>query len=148
MLNWWYLERHIFPEVVLAVKRLENTALVCSLSTGWRICVLFLSVGGLPDLYPDPYYVQISTYVQRLPMYNLRCAAEENCLARYSTLLQCNIELCWINILLGECSYSSRAVNLLVSHDSVRFRFLGQRFDSKCPDSKQVSIQNDSRFNT
>ncbi|XP_029019912.1 protein-lysine 6-oxidase-like isoform X1 [Betta splendens] len=36
---------------------------------------------GLPDLVPDPYYIQIATYVQRLPMYNLRCAAEENCLA-------------------------------------------------------------------
>ncbi|KAM9742998.1 protein-lysine 6-oxidase [Menidia menidia] len=36
---------------------------------------------GLPDLVPDPYYIQISTYVQRAPMYNLRCAAEENCLA-------------------------------------------------------------------
>ncbi|MBN3310687.1 LYOX oxidase, partial [Amia calva] len=36
---------------------------------------------GLPDLVPDPYYIQASTYVQRMPMYNLRCAAEENCLA-------------------------------------------------------------------
>ncbi|XP_076857350.1 protein-lysine 6-oxidase [Brachyhypopomus gauderio] len=36
---------------------------------------------GLPDLVTDPYYVQISTYVQRVPMYNLRCAAEENCLS-------------------------------------------------------------------
>lgn len=31
----------------------------------------------------DPYYIQASTYVQKMPMYNLRCAAEENCLARY-----------------------------------------------------------------
>ncbi|NWY08203.1 LYOX oxidase, partial [Nothoprocta ornata] len=37
---------------------------------------------GLPDLVPDPYYIQASTYVQRMSMYNLRCAAEENCLAR------------------------------------------------------------------
>ncbi|XP_076876442.1 protein-lysine 6-oxidase isoform X2 [Brachyhypopomus gauderio] len=36
---------------------------------------------GLPDLVADPYYIQASTYVQRVPMYNLRCAAEENCLA-------------------------------------------------------------------
>ncbi|XP_071782512.1 protein-lysine 6-oxidase [Centroberyx gerrardi] len=36
---------------------------------------------GLPDLVPDPYYIQIATYIQRVPMYNLRCAAEENCLA-------------------------------------------------------------------
>uniref|UniRef100_A0A8B9QE32 Lysyl oxidase homolog n=1 Tax=Apteryx owenii TaxID=8824 RepID=A0A8B9QE32_APTOW len=36
---------------------------------------------GLPDLVPDPYYIQASTYVQRMSMYNLRCAAEENCLA-------------------------------------------------------------------
>ncbi|XP_072537061.1 protein-lysine 6-oxidase [Salminus brasiliensis] len=36
---------------------------------------------GLPDLVADPHYVQTSTYVQRVPMYNLRCAAEENCLA-------------------------------------------------------------------
>ncbi|KAJ7335668.1 hypothetical protein JRQ81_013609 [Phrynocephalus forsythii] len=36
---------------------------------------------GLPDLVPDPYYIQASTYVQRTSMYNLRCAAEENCLA-------------------------------------------------------------------
>lgn len=43
------------------------------------ICrVLF---AGLPDLVPDPYYIQLATYVQRVPMYNLRCAAEEKCLA-------------------------------------------------------------------
>ncbi|XP_074851101.1 protein-lysine 6-oxidase isoform X1 [Carettochelys insculpta] len=36
---------------------------------------------GLPDLVPDPYYIQASTYVQRASMYSLRCAAEENCLA-------------------------------------------------------------------
>lgn len=40
-------------------------------------------VVGLPDLVPDPYYIQASAYVQRAPMYNLRCAAEENCLSRY-----------------------------------------------------------------
>nr|XP_056699985.1 protein-lysine 6-oxidase-like [Euleptes europaea] len=37
---------------------------------------------GLPDLIPDPYYIQAATYVQRIQMYALRCAAEENCLAR------------------------------------------------------------------
>ncbi|KYO41178.1 lysyl oxidase-like 5b precursor [Alligator mississippiensis] len=37
---------------------------------------------GLPDLIPDPYYIQASTYIQRVQMYALRCAAEENCLAR------------------------------------------------------------------
>uniref|UniRef100_A0A8D0L805 Lysyl oxidase homolog n=1 Tax=Sphenodon punctatus TaxID=8508 RepID=A0A8D0L805_SPHPU len=37
---------------------------------------------GLPDLIPDPYFIQASTYVQRVQMYALRCAAEENCLAR------------------------------------------------------------------
>ncbi|KAJ8005615.1 hypothetical protein DPEC_G00119780 [Dallia pectoralis] len=37
--------------------------------------------GGLPDLVPDPYYIQVSSYIQRLSMYNLRCAAEEGCLA-------------------------------------------------------------------
>ncbi|KAM7392968.1 hypothetical protein PAMA_007877 [Pampus argenteus] len=36
---------------------------------------------GLPDLIPDPYYIQVSAYAQRVPMYNLRCAAEENCLS-------------------------------------------------------------------
>ncbi|KAM3846505.1 protein-lysine 6-oxidase [Vipera latastei] len=36
---------------------------------------------GLPDLVPDPYYIQAATYVQKTSMYNLRCAAEENCLA-------------------------------------------------------------------
>ncbi|XP_052419246.1 protein-lysine 6-oxidase-like isoform X1 [Carassius gibelio] len=36
---------------------------------------------GLPDLVVDPYMIQVSTYVQRVPMYSLRCAAEENCLA-------------------------------------------------------------------
>lgn len=36
---------------------------------------------GLPDLVSDPYYIQASIYVQRVPMYNLRCAAEENCLS-------------------------------------------------------------------
>ncbi|XP_078525305.1 protein-lysine 6-oxidase-like isoform X2 [Lissotriton helveticus] len=37
---------------------------------------------GLPDLVPDPYYIQASTYVQRAQLYSLRCAAEENCLSR------------------------------------------------------------------
>ncbi|XP_035464894.1 protein-lysine 6-oxidase isoform X2 [Scophthalmus maximus] len=36
---------------------------------------------GLPDLVPDAYYIQASAYAQRVPMYNLRCAAEENCLS-------------------------------------------------------------------
>ncbi|XP_040054351.2 protein-lysine 6-oxidase [Gasterosteus aculeatus] len=36
---------------------------------------------GLPDLVPDAYYIQASAYVQRVPMYSLRCAAEENCLS-------------------------------------------------------------------
>ncbi|KAF7695260.1 protein-lysine 6-oxidase-like [Silurus meridionalis] len=35
---------------------------------------------GLPDLIPDAYYVETSTYIQRVPMYNLKCAAEEHCL--------------------------------------------------------------------
>ncbi|KAF7653073.1 hypothetical protein LDENG_00087640 [Lucifuga dentata] len=42
---------------------------------------------GLPDLVPDSYYIQVSSYIQRIPMYSLRCAAEENCLsasARYA----------------------------------------------------------------
>ncbi|XP_074526788.1 protein-lysine 6-oxidase [Halichoeres trimaculatus] len=43
---------------------------------------------GLPDLVPDPYYIQIGSYVQRVPMYNLRCAAEENCLASSSVYSQ------------------------------------------------------------
>ncbi|XP_029470157.1 protein-lysine 6-oxidase-like [Rhinatrema bivittatum] len=37
---------------------------------------------GLPDLTPDPYFIQASTYIQRAQMFSLRCAAEENCLAR------------------------------------------------------------------
>ncbi|XP_078525304.1 protein-lysine 6-oxidase-like isoform X1 [Lissotriton helveticus] len=37
---------------------------------------------SLPDLVPDPYYIQASTYVQRAQLYSLRCAAEENCLSR------------------------------------------------------------------
>ncbi|XP_078054878.1 protein-lysine 6-oxidase-like [Mustelus asterias] len=37
---------------------------------------------GLPDLIPDPYYIQASMYIQRMHMYALRCAAEENCLSR------------------------------------------------------------------
>ncbi|XP_037633833.1 protein-lysine 6-oxidase-like isoform X2 [Sebastes umbrosus] len=40
---------------------------------------------GLPDLVPDPNYIQVGTYIQRMPMYNLRCAAEENCLASSSS---------------------------------------------------------------
>lgn len=43
-------------------------------------CQSFIS--GLPDLVPDPNYVQASTYIQRAHMYSLRCAAEEKCLAR------------------------------------------------------------------
>ncbi|KAM9330562.1 uncharacterized protein PAF06_015297 [Gastrophryne carolinensis] len=37
---------------------------------------------GLPDLVPDALFIQSATYIQRIPMYSLRCAAEENCLAR------------------------------------------------------------------
>ncbi|XP_023790051.1 lysyl oxidase homolog 1 [Cyanistes caeruleus] len=40
-----------------------------------------LGARGLPDLIPDPNYVQASTYVQRAHLYSLRCAAEEKCLA-------------------------------------------------------------------
>ncbi|XP_012689896.1 lysyl oxidase homolog 1 [Clupea harengus] len=36
---------------------------------------------GMPDLVPDPNYVQASTYIQRAHMYSLRCAAEEKCLS-------------------------------------------------------------------
>ncbi|XP_018410140.1 PREDICTED: lysyl oxidase homolog 1 [Nanorana parkeri] len=36
---------------------------------------------GLPDLVPDPSYVQAATYVQRAHLYSLRCAAEERCLS-------------------------------------------------------------------
>ncbi|XP_034018805.1 lysyl oxidase homolog 1 [Thalassophryne amazonica] len=36
---------------------------------------------GLPDLIPDPNYVQAATYIQRAHMYSLRCAAEEKCLS-------------------------------------------------------------------
>ncbi|CAN0260208.1 unnamed protein product [Lampetra fluviatilis] len=36
---------------------------------------------ALPDLVPDPYYIQVSTYIQRAHLYSLRCAAEEKCLA-------------------------------------------------------------------
>ncbi|KAM9311094.1 lysyl oxidase homolog 1 [Gastrophryne carolinensis] len=36
---------------------------------------------GLPDLVPDPAYVQAATYVQRSHLYSLRCAAEEQCLS-------------------------------------------------------------------
>lgn len=49
------------------------------------ICFRFLLI-GLPDLVPDPYYIQASVYTQSVPMYNLRCAAEENCLSRYKLL--------------------------------------------------------------
>lgn len=37
---------------------------------------------GLPDLVPDAYYIQAASYIQRVQMYALRCAAEENCLSR------------------------------------------------------------------
>ncbi|XP_051554849.1 protein-lysine 6-oxidase-like [Myxocyprinus asiaticus] len=37
---------------------------------------------GLPDLVPDPYSIQAGSYIQRVQMYALRCAAEENCLSR------------------------------------------------------------------
>ncbi|KAG8576238.1 hypothetical protein GDO81_009810 [Engystomops pustulosus] len=36
---------------------------------------------GLPDLVPDPNYIQAATYVQRAHLYSLRCAAEEQCLS-------------------------------------------------------------------
>uniref|UniRef100_UPI00358DDBB0 lysyl oxidase homolog 1-like n=1 Tax=Myxine glutinosa TaxID=7769 RepID=UPI00358DDBB0 len=36
---------------------------------------------ALPDLVPDPEYTKASVYVQKVPLYSLRCAATENCLA-------------------------------------------------------------------
>uniref|UniRef100_A0A8C3K8Y3 protein-lysine 6-oxidase n=1 Tax=Calidris pygmaea TaxID=425635 RepID=A0A8C3K8Y3_9CHAR len=51
-------------------------------STGGSPSGLFpILLAGLPDLVPDPNYVQASTYVQRAHLYSLRCAAEEKCLA-------------------------------------------------------------------
>lgn len=44
------------------------------------LCAIFPA--GLPDLVPDPYYIQTASYIQRVQMYALRCAAEENCLSR------------------------------------------------------------------
>uniref|UniRef100_A0A3P8RRG4 Lysyl oxidase homolog n=1 Tax=Amphiprion percula TaxID=161767 RepID=A0A3P8RRG4_AMPPE len=41
---------------------------------------------GLPDLVPDPYYIQAASYIHRVQMYALRCAAEENCLSSVSDL--------------------------------------------------------------
>lgn len=46
-----------------------------------RVAVERSQQQGLPDLVPDPYYVQIATYVQKVTMYSVRCAAEERCLA-------------------------------------------------------------------
>ncbi|XP_029005297.1 lysyl oxidase-like 5a [Betta splendens] len=37
---------------------------------------------GVPDLVPDPYYIQAASYIQKVQMYALRCAAEEFCLSR------------------------------------------------------------------
>lgn len=46
-------------------------------------CIIhFVFFPGLPDLIPDPYYIQAASYIQRVQMYALRCAAEENCLSR------------------------------------------------------------------
>nr|XP_057929259.1 lysyl oxidase-like 5a [Doryrhamphus excisus] len=41
-----------------------------------------LFYNGLPDLIPDPYHIQAASYIQRVQMYALRCAAEEKCLSR------------------------------------------------------------------
>ncbi|XP_028329195.1 unconventional myosin-IXb-like [Gouania willdenowi] len=38
--------------------------------------------GKPADLVPDPYAIQAGAYIQRMQMYSLRCAAEENCLSR------------------------------------------------------------------
>ncbi|MBN3303186.1 LYOX oxidase, partial [Amia calva] len=47
-----------------------------------RRTAVTLPESRLPDLVPDPYYIQAATYIQRVQMYALRCAAEENCLSR------------------------------------------------------------------
>ncbi|RMB94531.1 hypothetical protein DUI87_29343 [Hirundo rustica rustica] len=69
------LSRAFVPEIPQAVPDSQ-----ARLSVG---SVYRPSLGGgvLPDLIPDPNYVQASTYVQRAHLYSLRCAAEEKCLA-------------------------------------------------------------------
>lgn len=50
----------------------------------WLSNVHWFFPAGLPDLVPDPLYIQAASYIQRVQMYALRCAAEENCLSRCS----------------------------------------------------------------
>uniref|UniRef100_A0A8C6UVE0 protein-lysine 6-oxidase n=1 Tax=Neogobius melanostomus TaxID=47308 RepID=A0A8C6UVE0_9GOBI len=69
-------------------KLIKKTKLVqFSVTASKDICMFSDGFVGLPDLVPDPNYVQASTYIQRAHMYSLRCAAEEKCLSSsaYST---------------------------------------------------------------
>lgn len=58
-----------------------------------RLSFWFFSSAGLPDLVPDPYYIQAASYIQRAQMYALRCAAEENCLSRCFIGLYMNLSV-------------------------------------------------------
>lgn len=78
---------NIFPQIyTVLTNRVSVLYCYCCLLSGclWQLNNGFSSLlllTGLPDLVPDPYYIQTGTYVQRISMYNLRCAAEENCLS-------------------------------------------------------------------
>lgn len=73
-------EADVYPDYVVLVV-LCVTFLLNQLVSFFIFLHCFV-LSGLPDLVPDPYYIQASAYVQSVPMYNLRCAAEENCLSR------------------------------------------------------------------
>lgn len=97
-------ERLLFSKVLTKGNVKMETCLVESMHVyihtlhSFKVEDDFFFFAGLPDLVPDPYYIQAASYIQRVQMYALRCAAEENCLSRYTYLYDITPHYCNMSV--------------------------------------------------
>ncbi|XP_065319937.1 lysyl oxidase homolog 3-like isoform X2 [Gordionus sp. m RMFG-2023] len=66
---------------------------------------------GLPDLVPDPELLKSTAYIEDRQMFFLRCAMEENCLARTAYALD-STDYMWPYMTRRLLRFTSRIVNL------------------------------------
>lgn len=81
---------------------------LCHSTFQWFRDVVWFFSAGLPDLVPDPYYIQAASYIQKVQMYALHCAAEENCLSRCISLFDI-----WLSVVQNISSSLSHNTSIL-----------------------------------